>query len=355
MKAALHRIFWKNLMLLLILALVFVGFKCITVKNSELLRKDYEYLDIWALECMSMTDDDLTSYINTLVQRLDDDKTFRMTAEWDVQEILISFGNRKDMQRLISFAHTGEGVLPTGLPPNYLKLQDFYKHLEVPSIINEQPLDLYFSYQRESVVPILVLILGAVFWGTHFETEIYKYTRTTSTGKHYSRTMTVTLMLIGVLFFCANELFDLWRSGLLERRYIWKSSIQSYSPFSNTQINANIGTVLCMAMLSKLLGVHILSRIVCLIARYKKSVKTTSVWAFLLLIALLFLGKAIENTQIYPLLQIGIIDWKQLITNTTILLPLNVAALPIGLVLTVAIELGLLCRHSILHKDMVRL
>lgn len=342
MKAALRRIFWKNLLLLLAVVVAFVGFKYLTVKNAELLKRDCLYLDSWAVQCADKTDDELTVFVDTLAQKLDSDKAFRERAEWDTQKLLSSYTNRKETQRLISFAQTGEGVLPAGLPPNYLKLLDFYQQLDSPAVINTQPLDLYFAYQSENVVPVLVLILGAILWGVHFETEIYKYALTTKSGKTYSRTLAVTLILMGMLLFCSNELFDLWRSGLLEHSYIWESPVQSYSYFSNVQMNTSIGTVLLLVLCSKLLGLFILSHAAWLIARWKKSVKSTVIWVFLLLIILLFLGKAIENTQCYPLVQIGMVDWKQLIISTTILLPTGVAALPAGLVLTAVVEIILL-------------
>lgn len=343
MKAALYRIFRKNLFLLLAVATIFLGLKYLTVKDAEIWLRDYPYLDGWVMACADLNSEEVDAYVESLTQQISSDTGLLKRTEYDAQEFLNSYHNRKEVQLQISFARTGQGQLPSGIPENFPDVLHFYRELEAPHIINKQPLDLYFAYQAHNIVPILSLILSAIIWGMHFESEIYKYTETTKSGKHYSNTVNMTLMTLGILLVTVNEWFDLWRSGLLARPYLWSSPIQSYTYFSNVQMKCSIGTVLIMNLCSKLLGVLILNHAAWLIAKLYRSLKNTLVCSFLLLIVLLFLGKAIENTDFHPLLQIGIVDWQELIAKNRLLLPLNITALPLGLGITAAAEYVLAC------------
>lgn len=329
--------------LLLTVIAVFLGLKYLTVRNAEMWASDYLYLDGWASACSGLSEEDTEAYVESLTQQISNDTGLLKRAERDTAKFLNSYYNRKVVQMLIAFARTGEGQLPPGVPDNFLNVLSFYRELDAPNIINEQPLDLYFSYQAENIVPVLVLILGAIFWGMHFESEIYKCTETAKAGKNYSSTVSIILTVLSLLLLVANEWFDLWRSGLLDRAYIWSSPIQSYNKFSIVQMRCSIGAVFIMCTCSKLLGALILNHATWLIAKYHKNLKTTLVWSILLLITLLFFGKAVENTGIYPMLQIGIVDWQDLIAKNQILLPLNISPLPLGLSITVVTEFTLAC------------
>ena len=331
MKAALSRVFNKNLLIILALLAAFAAFKYVTARSIDLHQDELGYLDNWLEECEGLNDDQIEKFIDSLSIKMGDDENLKNKTENDRNALFSTFMNRKKWEKLISFAQNKEGVLPVSLPPNYLELLDFYVELEIPELINEQPLNNYYELQQFNFVPILVLLLTAVFWGMHYESEIYKYTGTTVHGKAYSRTLRRALIIFSLGLLITNEVFDLAYSGLLQYPKLWSCPMQSYSEFFNNQIDATIGTLVLLPLISKALNVLILCQTVEFLARWKRNLKDTIIGAFLLLLALMFLGKALDGGPFYSALQIGSIDWKMVPQKIQMIMPLRLSSLYVGL------------------------
>lgn len=331
MKAALSRVFKKNLLIVLALIAAFAIFKHVTARSTGLHQDQLGYLDGWLEECAGMDDDQIEDFIDALGVEIGEDKNLKKETADDSDALFSTFMNRKEWQKLISFAQNKEGVLPVALPPNYLELLDFYAELETPELINEQPLNNYYELQQFNFVPILVLLLTAIFWGMHYESEIYKYTGTTVHGKAYSRTLRRALILFSLGLLITNEVFDLAYSGLLQYPKLWSFPMQSYSEFFNNQIDATIGILVLLPLISKALNVLILCQAVEFLARWKRNLKDTIIGAFLLLLALIFLGKSLDGGPFYSALQIGSVDWKMVPQKIQMIMPLRVSSLYVGL------------------------
>ena len=343
MSIALHRIFRKKLLLWICLLFLFGALKIFSAFLANEYYPQYNHIDIWLKDCRTVSEEELDGYVSQLAQQVNSDEQHLKVVGRDFYAFLESYENRVFVQNLINFAKNGEGALGTGIPDNFGNLQDFYRELDAPAVINEQPLDQYFFLQSISIVPIIVLLLCAIIWGEHFEQGIYRVTESTPNGETYYKTYNVVLLSLGLCFLIFNELFDLWQSGLLENEYIWKSPVQSYGCFRYVQLHCSIGVIWAISFTSKLIGVFTLCLVGLLIAKWKKSVKDSVVWIMLLLIAFLFLGKALENTGIYSVMQLGIINWQDLIRNATILLPLPLNTLVLGLIITFLITAMLYC------------
>ena len=75
-----------------------------------------------------------------------------------------------------------------------------------------------------------------------------------------------------------------------------------------------------------------------LTARWKQTVKDSVVHAVVLIVLLFFVGKALENTDLRSVQQLGIVDWQSILRSTTIILPLQANTLTIGLGAVIVLE-----------------
>lgn len=173
MKIALLRIFWKNLPILLVILLAFVGLKAFSAHGVLQSKTEYRYLDSWIRQCQTYDDAQLDAFHKDTRQKISDDKNLKKAAEKDWSAFSSSYGNAKHIRQLIGFAQNKEGMLPTSLPNNYFELLDYYSAMDPVKVINEQPLNLYFKLQSSDVTAILTLLLCAVVWGAHYETEVW--------------------------------------------------------------------------------------------------------------------------------------------------------------------------------------
>lgn len=340
MNIALRQIFEKKLRLWICLLFLFGSLKVFSMYITEKYYPNYEFIDLWIEESNFLSEENLAIYVKELAQEINCDEQYRKLVGQDYTAFLKSYKNHMFLCNLISFAENGEGVLSARIPDDFENLQDFYKKLDAPSIINEQPLNRYYFLQSINVVPIIVLILSAIVWGEHYENGVDKATLSTVKGKPYHTTLDVTLIIIGACFLTANEMVDLWYSGLLRYKYLWRCSVQSYDFFRYSQLKSSMGTVMLISFVSKLVGVFCLSSWGSLVAKRSKSVKESVIWSIFILIAILFFAKGLENTKLYPLVQIGIIDWKLLISKIAIFEPLHLNTLSLGLILICLITMA---------------
>lgn len=338
MKIALRCIFEKKALLWFIIIALFLTVKVGTVLFVNEFHWNFQYLDTWIAGCSALDEDALGSYIAELVSDIREDKQKQRAAERDLSALLASYENRVDMQRLIDFAQNGEGVLNTHIPQNFEELLGFYKTLDTPSLLNEQPLDRFFEMQRFNVVPLIVLLLSAFFWGEFYESGIYRLTASMTEGSRYTNASHILLVCTSILLLLINELIDLWQSGLLRYPYLWGCPVQSYHPFRYMQMNTALGMTLFLSFLSKLFGTLVLCHYGKMIARWKKTVKDSVVYAVVLVVLLFFIGKALENTELRSIVQLGIVDWQSILRSTTILLPLQANSLVIGLGAVIMLE-----------------
>lgn len=342
MKAALHRIFRKNLLLLLVIISVFIGVKCLTAHSIVKQQDAISLLNSWVEQCLTYNDAELESFIQNSASQLAENKDGAQSVKAARSAFFTSYSNRKELQKLISFAQNREGILPYSLPDNYLQLLDFYSGMNTPQIINEIPLDVYFTLQKSNVIPLLVLLLSVILWGTHYEAEIYKYAVTAKHGKTYCQTTRWTLLLLSLLLLSANELFDLAYSQLLTSKNLLSASVQSYTDFSDVQMNCSIKTAFVIMWCSKVLNVICLVMLSEYIAQKKKNLKDAAVYTALSVIAVLFLKNALLNTPYYAIIQLGYVDWKQLIQETVVLLPTRIPSLLLGITVSSFVTAGLI-------------
>jgi len=351
MKIALDRIFRKKILLWIIIVTLFFAVK---VGSALLVDKQYtefQHLDTWITDCQGLDDNALKDYVADLASEIGADKQRQREESHDLSALIKSYENRLFIQNLVNFAQKGEGVLSAKIPHNFEKLLDFYKTLDTPSIINEQPLDRFFGMQQVNIIPLVVLLLTAFFWGEFYESGIYKLTASMKEGNRYTIATHILLAGASLLLLLINELTDLWYSGVFRYPYIWDCPVQSYHHFRYAQMNATLGTALLLSFLSKFFGTLVLCHCGILIARWKQTVKDSVVYAVVLIVLLFFVGKALENTDLRSVQQLGIVDWQSILRSTTIILPLRVNSLTLGLgiviVLLVLLDCYTLCYN---HK-----
>lgn len=337
MKIALDRIFRKKILLWIIIVTLFLAVK---VGSALLVDKQYpefQHLDTWITDCQGLDDNALEDYVADLTSEIAADKQKQREESRDLSALIESYENRLFIQNLVSFAQNGEGVLSAKIPHNFEKLLAFYKTLDTPSVINEQPLDRFFAMQKIGVVPLIVLLLSAFFWGEFYESGIYKMTASMKEGNRYTIATHILLAGTSLLLLLINELTDLWYSGVFHYPYIWNCSVQSYHNFRYVQMNTTLGTALLLSFISKFFGALVLCHCGMLIAQWKQTVKDSVVYAVVLIVLLFFVGKALENTDLRSIVQLGIVDWQSVLRSTTIILPLQVNSLVLGLGIVIAL------------------
>lgn len=331
MKAALYRIFKKNLLIILALLLLLAGYKYLTARDALRQNGRPEFLDDWLRDCAELDDSQLEDYIYSL--NIPDPKKEpelhnRVMNSYNALSRTVQ--NRQTWQKLIAFAQTKEGVLPVAVMPiHFMQMLDYYGQLEAPALINEQPLDLYYDLQANDIVPVLVLLLISIFWGMHYEAEISKYTKTTRHGRLYDCTLRRTLILLSLGLLAANEVFDLAFSGLLSHWELWSKSIQCYTSFRRTECQGTVATVLLLPIVSKVMNVLILCLAAEWLARWRQTLKDTVIAVFLLLLALLFLGRALPLPY-STMLHMGVVRWSAILYSTEFLMPTTLSSLPVG-------------------------
>lgn len=327
MQAA-YRIFCKNFFVLLAIIFVFLAGKLLSVKSAVAYDLDQKTLNNWAEQCVSYDDDAIRSFINQSAETLANADRAVKAAQ---SAFSSSFSNRLEIQKLISFARNGEGQLPYTLPNNYMELLPFYQKLNTPIVINEIPYDIYFQLQSTNIVPVLVLVIGSVFWGIHYEAEIYKFTSAVKYGRKYIRSFRLILWLCSMALLFSNEVIDLTVSGLLETGYLWEASLQSYSHFRYSQINCIFSAIYALMCCSKISSITLLCFFAEHLAKKSKTLKDTILFAFATLIVLLFLEKGLQYTPYHGIMQLGCVNWMRILENTVILLPTQLSSVVFGL------------------------
>lgn len=332
MKSALYYIFKKNAIILLILTVCFVGIK-FGIVNSIGGGENQQQLDNWVLQCENKDQNQIEEFANKLSAELMTDSKADKSKLIQFSEFYKSFANAKEVNNLIDFAKNSEGTLPVKLPYDYMNRLDFYKQLNSPQVINEGYLDTYFELQQYSVVIFVAIFIVSFLLGKHYESEIYKYTLTTKNGKRYNTTLSGSVITICCLLLVVNEIFDLLYSGILNNRLLLNASVQSYSAFSYSQINAKIADVLWPVFFSKLFNLLIFCCITQFVAQKKKNVKDTIVLSFGILLMCFLINRAL-NGAAYSLFQIGIVDWKIAVKNSVLMLSNGISSLSLGSLVT---------------------
>ena len=159
MKAALNRIFKKNLLLLLLLVAAIVGMKYSTLKKNVNAYQRPVYFEQFVQDMQDMTLEEREAYVDALFARMED-REYAQIAGNDVQEVSSGNTQIKEAGWLVSFAQNLEGILPVdSLPANYMDVLDFYAQMGDPGYVHGDVMDQYFKLQRYSAVPVIVLFL----------------------------------------------------------------------------------------------------------------------------------------------------------------------------------------------------
>lgn len=325
--------------MLLALLMLFVAMKWYAVASIS--APDLGDIDHWVADCAGLDGKAVEAYILSVYGSADKESEGFAALSNGISAFNSGLLNRTDVERLIAFAKNKEGILPADVPGNYTEVLNFYAELDAPSIINGQPLDIYFALQKGNFVPILVLLLCLMMWGPHFEAAIYRLAGVAFQGRRYHRSLQHIIMGLSLGMLFANELFDLIFSGMLHKGILWSATIQSYPAFRECQMNCTIGQGFVFMWCSKIAGILILCYLAEYIAQWKKNIKDAAVYTLFVVIALQFFGKVLSGSMWQPVLQVGIVDWKQIFVRCTILIPGFIPSTVLGGTINVCILLCL--------------
>lgn len=328
MNAALYRVFRKNSLVLLALVSLFIAAKWIAA--ATVVAPDLGDIDRWVADCSGLSCEEVEAYILAVYDSENKELEDSSALTNGFSAFNSALLNRTDLERLISFAKNKEGILPADVPGNYSEVLDFYTALDAPSIINYQPLDVYFSLQDSNIVPVLVLLLTIMVWGPHFEAEIYRCTGVAYQGKQYHNSLRIISIVLGLVLLLSNEVFDIVFSCVLRQSTLWSATIQSYPAFRECQLSCTIGQGFVFMWCSKIMGVLILCFLAEYVAQWKKTLKDAAVYTLFIVIALQFFGRVLSGSMWQPILQVGIMDWKEVFVQCTILIPGSIPSTVLG-------------------------
>jgi hypothetical protein len=336
MKPALHRIFLKNWAILLVVFALFGLYKYSAANRGPMA---HQHLDQWVQQCAGAPDEAIEALAEEISAKMVEDENYAEAVSEDFKEFTNSYGNRRTVSGWIAFARDGQGA-GGSLPANMTRFPEFYAGLEQPWIMNGEYLDLYAELQELDVVSILVVLLSIVFWGMHYEMEIYRFTDTVRDGRVYAGTLRTVLLVISLVMLIINEFVDLNRSGLLDHDLFWKTPVQSYTPMRNCGLNATMLEAFTLMWIGKVINTVLLCAAAELVARRCKSVKDSTVAMFIVLLGLMFLGKAFYGSDWFSLIQLGAVEWIPILQKTGLLWSASFH--------TAALGLALLCLITIL-------
>lgn len=347
MKAALNYIFKKNFWIILILIILYCGTKVLTIYGIESERKDYKHLKSWVEQCKDLSSEQIDVFVADLSEKIYGTQERENMLVVELSAFVASYHHTQSINRLIDFAKYGEGILPTTLPANYMKMQDFYENLSRPQIIDKSILDYYFELQRYNIVIFVVIFLAAFIWGQHYESGVYKYVNTTPHGKYYYKTVRFLMFAICNIFLIGNEFFDLIYSGLLSDSNILQASIQSYNVFKYAQNDTTIANCLILSLISKFTSTFLICICVELIAKYKQDMKDTIVSSFLIIIVIFMMNQAFRETEAYSMIQMGIVNWRDIVEKSICIIELHLSTLELGCIINclMAVVVGLYNRN----------
>lgn len=342
MKTVLYHVFKKNLVLVLAAFLLLGVSKYMAVSKLEQPAYDEQLLDGWLEQVSVMDEEEAKAYFSALQAQITEENTDEngfVNIEDSVREALSSLDdaitNRTNVEWMIAFAENGVGMLPRGIRNDYLELRDFYRQLSQPSLTDPTEVEHYLKLQKNSVVCILAVFLTAVFLGTHYEAEIYRYTSTTRNGRAYHSMLRCTLLSLSLLLLVCNELADLLCSGLLTSPEVLQASIQSCELFWLVPMNVTVGQTLWLMFLSKVCSVVFLYFATEKLAIWRKNLKDTLVSAVGLMAVLSFLASSLGSTWVGSYLQVMNNNWEDILAEMSRYPQLNVTSFTLGLVLTV--------------------
>ena len=336
MRCALYDVFRKNIGLLLVLCGVFAAVKIFTFQSLEVPKGNHEYMEDWLSRCRGKNGEELEAVVSEIRREYLTGSVGDQGRADDYAAFNTAYDSLSRINSLIDFAKEKEGNLPAVLPFHYLELLDFYGELERPALIDGRNLERYFALQEANLPVLAAAALAALYWGRHYELEIYKYAGTTKKGGLYQRTVRFTIYAMSFVILFLNEALDLAGSGLAGSPGLLHASVQSWAEFSRNQDNATILECLGVSFVGKAATIFLVCFCVELLARRKKNRKDTVIHVVCILLALFFISQALKSTPYVSLLQIGIVDWQEVIGGSLRALPLNLSTLQAGCLISVA-------------------
>ncbi len=368
MNAASEYIFKKHWYIIAGMFLVFGLFKYFAVTKTQDLYTTIQFQPQWKQEMYDLNMEERKVYLENLMEALHqiaNDETAQQfqvnvdgihsgnveSAISEYWELNADYNNQQELYNLIQFAKKQEGILPIVLPDNYLELLDFYADMEEPRLINEKPLNIYFYLQEINLIPLFAFFVMAVYFSIHYETQVYKYTLTTPQGKSYNKCLKWILITLFLGFLIFNEMFDLLYSGVLLDSDILQASVQSYSEFQDTQLHATIGACILYIFMAKIVGLLVIFQLTDIIALITKNTKDTMVGGAFLFLFLFLFTSMVETGNAVALIQIGIVNWKTLISNISVYMPIGCSYATIGFGITLAVAVGSTFVLKKLHRS----
>jgi len=357
MSAAMEYIFKKHWYVIAGMFLVFGLFKYFFVTETQGMYTHIQVQPQWKQEMYDLSMDERKIYLENLMEALHQIANDETSQQFQVNvdgihsgniesaiseywELNAAYNNQQELYNLIQFAKKQEGVLPIVLPDNYLELLDFYADMKEPHLINEKPLNIYFYLQEINLIPLFAFFVMAVYFSIHYETQVYKYTLTTPQGKSYNRCLKCILAALFLGLLICNEIFDLLYSGVLFDSNILRASVQSYSEFQDAQLHATIGICLLYSFVAKIVGLLIIFQFTDIIAKITKNTKDTMVGGAFLFLFLFLFTSMVETGDAIALIQIGIVNWKTLISNIAVYMPIGCSYATIGFGISLCVLIG---------------
>ena len=329
MKPALKRIFLKNWAILLVVFALFGLYKYSAANRGPMTHK---YLDQWVEQCAGASDEEIEALAGEISEKMAEDENYAETVSEDFKEFTNSYGNRRTVSGWITFARDGQGT-GGSLPADIEQFRSFYASLEQPWIMNGEYLDLYAELQELDVVSILVVLLSIVFWGMHYEMEIYRFTDTVRDGRAYAGTLRVVLLVLSFAMLVINEFTDLNRSGLLHNDLFWNAPAQSHTAMRNCGLSTTMLGAFTLMWIGKAVNTMLLCAAAELVARRRKSVKDSTITMFVVLLGMMFLSKAFYGSDWFSLIQLGAVEWIPILQKAGLLWSGSFHTAALGLIL----------------------
>ena len=251
----------KNLVPLLLILALFIGFKAVTVHNSDTELTDE--VNRIALQAAGMDYEQAKAFTDAEAARLLQDAVDNHTGKVRdyfaerAAQIGSELDNRlrilRQAEENIGNAQNGTGV-SYGIPSDYYTENiAAYTRLDPPSLVGGS-WHTFERLQLANPVIIMIFLLTGVVYIRDFEQRIYLSSFVTKNGRKYALCRFAAFMLISCLFAAANFITDIFASKAVFSADIFTAQIQGISAaFADSFVSCTIFQYLSFTLFFQLL------------------------------------------------------------------------------------------------------
>lgn len=251
----------KNLVPLLLILALFIGFKVIMIHNLD--TEITDEINKIAVQTAGMNYEEAKAFTDAEVARLLQDAVDNHTGEVRdyfaerAAQIGSELDNRlrilRQAEENIENAKNGSGI-SYGIPSDYYAENiTAYTRLDPPSLVGGSWY-AFESLQLANPVVILIFLLTGVIYIRDFEQRIYLSNFVTKNGRKYALCRFVAFMLISCLFTAVNFIIDIFASKAVFSADIFTTQIQGISAaFADSFVNCTIFQYLLFTLFFQLL------------------------------------------------------------------------------------------------------